>query len=59
MSESRTRTVLVRANSLFKNVLFAACGHAAYKISSEVDMYCMPGALTGRLFQRAAKHPVV
>jgi len=37
-----------------KNVWFAAWGHAAYKISPEIGMPCRPGALTGRLFQRAA-----
>jgi len=41
------------ASSLLKNVWFAAWGHAAYKISSEIGMPCRPGALTGRLFQRA------
>src|SRR5437762_13100725 len=40
-------------NSLLKNVWFAARGHAAYKIFSEIGMPCRPGALTGRLFQRA------
>src|SRR5436190_20791858 len=44
-----------RPDSLLKNVWFAAWGHAAYKISSEIGMPCRPGALTGRLFQRAPK----
>ena len=44
-----------RVSSLLKNVWFAAWGHAAYKISSEISMPCRPGALTGRLFQRALK----
>jgi len=44
-----------RASSLLKNVWFAAWGHAAYKISSEIGMPCRPGALTGRLFQRAPR----
>ncbi len=41
----------MRASSPFKNVSF-------YKISSEIDMYCRPGALTGRLFQQAARQRV-
>src|SRR5439155_6445256 len=36
-----------------KNAWFAAWGHAAYKISSEIGINCRPGALTGLLFQRA------
>jgi hypothetical protein len=45
---------LPTVNSLFKNVLFAALGRAGYKITSEIGMLCKPGALTGRLFERAA-----
>src|SRR5438876_11059660 len=48
-------TVISRASSLLKNVWFAAWGHAAYKISSEIGMPCRPGALTGRLFERAPR----
>ena len=48
-------TVISRASSLLKNVWFAAWGHVAYKISSEIGMPCRPGALTGRLFQRAVR----
>src|SRR5207249_9004234 len=40
-------------NSLLKDAWFAAWGHAAYKISSEIGINCRPGALTGLLFQRA------
>ena len=43
------------ASSLLKNVWFAAWGHAAYKISSEIGINCRPGALTGLFFQRAPK----
>ena len=43
------------ASSLLKNVWFAAWGHAAYKISSEIGINCRPGALTGLLFQRAPR----
>ena len=38
-------------SSLLKNAWFAAWGHAAYKISSEIGINCRPGALTGLLFQ--------
>ena len=40
-------------SGLLKNAWFAAWGHAAYKISSEIGMHCRPGALTGLLFHRA------
>src|SRR5205814_3198947 len=40
-------------SSLFKNTWFAAWGHAAYKFSSRIGTHCRPGAITGRLFQRA------
>src|SRR5437762_10660174 len=44
------------ASSPFQNVLFAACGHAAYNNPSGIHVRCRPGALAGRLFQRAARH---
>ena len=44
--------------SLLENACFAACWHAAYKISSEIDINCRPGALTGLLFQRAPAAPL-
>src|SRR5947207_1523209 len=40
-------------SSLFNNTWFAAWRHAAYKFSSWIGAHCRPGALTGRLFQRA------
>ncbi len=42
-------------SSLFKNTWFAAWGHAAYKFSWWIGAHCRPGALTGRLFQRASR----
>src|SRR5205814_7627264 len=44
------------ASSPFQNVLFAACGHAACNNPSGIHVRCRPGALAGRLFQRAARH---
>ena len=46
------------ASSLLKNAWFAAWGHAAYKISSEIGINCRPGALTGLFFQRAPAAPL-
>src|SRR5947207_1082088 len=56
-SRSRKRSTFnvqrSRPNSLFKNVLLAASGHAAYNFPSGIGVPCRPGALTGRLFQQA------
>ena len=38
------------ASSPFKNVLFAASGHAAYDNPSGIGVRCRPGALTGGFF---------
>jgi len=43
------------ASSLLKNLQSAAWGHAAYRNSSGTNVLCRPGALTGRLFQQAAR----
>ena len=53
LAETLALTLALSPRSLLKNVWFAAWGHAAYKISSEIRMPGRPGALTGRLFQRA------
>ena len=52
LAETLALTLALSPGSLLKNVWFAAWGHAAYKISSEIA--CL-GALTGRLFQRAPR----
>ena len=44
-------------SSLLKNLQSAAWGHAAYRNSSETNVLCRPGALTGRLFQQAPSEP--
>jgi len=44
------------ASNLLKYVLFAARGH---EISAEIGVHCRPSALTGRLFQQAAKRKVI
>jgi len=38
------------SSRLLKSVWFAAWGHAAYKISTQIGMPCRPGALTGPAF---------
>jgi len=43
------------ASSLLKNLQSAAWGHAAYRNSSGTNVLCRPGALTGCLFQQAAR----
>jgi len=50
-----TIPLLGGVSSLLTNAWFAAWGHAAYKISSEIGINCRPGALTGLLFQRAPR----